>query len=97
MKKLICIKDIEEMEKQGQKTIYINNDTLVTAAAKDMAKERKIEFLYKNDQCCSENLCNVITDTASIPVSADKIDMDTLCRTMAKVICNEITKKECDK
>ena len=93
MKKLICIKDIEEMEKQGKKIIYIDNDTIVTAAAKDMAKDHKIEFSTEVKQCCAENPCDVNVDTSSILAPAANVDIDSLCRTLAKVVCNEMIEK----
>ena len=45
MKKLICTKEVEEAEKQGQKVIYIDENTLVTPAAKDAAINAGIEFV----------------------------------------------------
>ena len=45
MKKLICTKEVEEAEKQGQKVIYIDECTLVTPAAKDAAVNAGIEFV----------------------------------------------------
>lgn len=44
MKKLICAKDVETLEKQGQKIFYIDENTLVTPSAKDAAKNCGIEF-----------------------------------------------------
>lgn len=44
MKKLICVKDVEAAEKQNQKVLYINCDTIVTPSAKDIAKNCGIEF-----------------------------------------------------
>ncbi|MEH7158352.1 cupin domain-containing protein [Neobacillus drentensis] len=44
MKKLICAKDVEVVEKQGQKVLYITSKTIITPAAKDAAKVFGIEF-----------------------------------------------------
>ncbi|MBE6035827.1 cupin domain-containing protein [Aminipila sp.] len=44
MKRLICAKDVEALEKQGQKVFYIDEDTLVTPSAKDAARACGIEF-----------------------------------------------------
>ena len=35
MKKLICAKEVEALEKQGQKVMYIDDNTLITPSAKD--------------------------------------------------------------
>lgn len=45
MKKLICTKEVETAEKQGQKVIYIDDNTLITPAAKDAAINAGIEFV----------------------------------------------------
>ncbi len=44
MKKLICAKDVEALERQGQKIFYIDENTLVTPAAKDAARACGVEF-----------------------------------------------------
>lgn len=44
MKKLICAKEIETAEKQGQKVFYIDSDTIITPSAKDAAIDCGIEF-----------------------------------------------------
>lgn len=47
MRKLICIKDVEAFEKQGQKIVYIESNTIITPAARDAAKVSGIEFSYE--------------------------------------------------
>lgn len=54
MKKLICAKDVEALEKQGQKVLYIDSKTIITPAAKDAAKVFGIEFSTENKCCGSE-------------------------------------------
>ena len=60
MKKLICVKDVEAVEKQGQKVLYINCKTIITPAAKDAAKVFGIEFSTEQKSSGSElsNLAN---------------------------------------
>ena len=60
MKKLICVKDVEAVEKQGQKVLYINCKTIITPAAKDAAKVFGIEFSTEQKSSESElsNLAN---------------------------------------
>lgn len=47
MKKLICAKDVENLDKQGKKVFYIDKDTIITAAAEDAAKIFGIDFSYE--------------------------------------------------
>lgn len=56
MKKLICAKDVEAAEKQCKKTIYVDCDTIVTAAAKDAARAYGIEF-SKEAPVCETKAC----------------------------------------
>lgn len=44
MKKLICEKDVELLQRQGEKYLYADHDTLVTTAAKDLARHYRIEI-----------------------------------------------------
>lgn len=62
MKKLISVKDIENAEKQGQKVLYIDSDTIITPSAKDAASACGIEFstddpVSKAKDCCEEKAC----------------------------------------
>ena len=54
MKKLICVKEVEEACKNGKKSICIDADTLITPSAKDVADSLGVEFL-KGEACCHEN------------------------------------------
>lgn len=51
MKKLICAKDVENLNKQGQKTIYFDSDTIITPAAEDAAKICGLVFSSES-KCC---------------------------------------------
>lgn len=67
MKKLICVKDIEAAEKQGQKIFYIDCDTIITPSAKDAARACGLEFSTDAPVCeakasepaktCQEKAC----------------------------------------
>ncbi len=47
MKKLICIKDVELEHSQGNKVIYVEENTIITPAARDSARNLEIEFKTK--------------------------------------------------
>ncbi len=51
MKKLICAKDVETLDKQGEKVCYIDSNTIVTPSAQDTAKKCGIEFSYEANVC----------------------------------------------
>lgn len=51
MKKLISVKDMEAFEKQGQKIVCIDKNTIITPSAKDAAKVYGIEFSFEKIAC----------------------------------------------
>lgn len=59
MKKLICAKDIEAVQKKGEKVFYVDSDTIITPSAKDLAKASGIEF-STGTGCCEAKASNVI-------------------------------------
>ncbi len=65
MKKLISVKDVEAFEKQGQKVVCIDKNTIITPAAKDAAKVYGIEFSFETKSC------EEITSKPAIPCGGD--------------------------
>jgi len=55
MKKLICAKEVEALQKQGKKVFYIDCDTIITPSAKDAAKAAGIEFSTDSNACCDSS------------------------------------------
>lgn len=51
MKRLIVAKDIEDLIKQGETKLYIDNNVIITPSAKDLAKNNGIEFTTKVPKC----------------------------------------------
>lgn len=99
MKKLICVKDVEAAEKQGQKVVYIEDNTIVTPSAKDAARLCGIEFSTEAPVCEAKSSCEV---KASEPAKAcepakawdGEIDSDMIYKVlktiMDKGLLNEV-------
>ncbi|MDR5587109.1 MULTISPECIES: cupin domain-containing protein [Clostridium] len=51
MKKLICIKDIEALIKQGETKFYVDDNVIITPSAKDLAKANGIVFSTEAPKC----------------------------------------------
>lgn len=68
MKKLICVKDVEELDKQGQKVFYIDQNTIITPSAKDAAASCGMEFSF-DKPCCEE--------VNPKPIKTDKGEIDS--------------------
>ncbi|MBM7854165.1 ethanolamine utilization protein EutQ [Desulfohalotomaculum tongense] len=44
MKKLVCANEVQTASEKGQRILYVDSDTIITPAAKDLAKELGVEF-----------------------------------------------------
>lgn len=62
MKKLICAKDVEAVQKQGKKVLYIDCDTIVTPSAKDAAKAAGIELSTETPAAAPAVCCEASTE-----------------------------------
>ena len=71
MKKLICEKDICCMVKKGKKVFYIDEQTIITPAGKDMAKTNNIVFTKKE-----KNTKLTETEVCQIDRGIDKKEVD---------------------
>ncbi|SKA75948.1 ethanolamine utilization protein EutQ [Caloramator quimbayensis] len=81
MKKLICVKDVENAQKEGRKVIYIDNNTIVTPSAKDAARNIGIEFSTEQPiSVCKENICEIKPSEAK--VCDDEIDSEMIYKVL---------------
>lgn len=74
MKKLICVKDIEAVEKQGKKVFYIEENTIITPSAKDAARLSGIEFCVGTECCEEKGSC---CEETSKPAAANAGEIDS--------------------
>ena len=86
MKKLVCLKEVEDLCKKGLKVFNIEEGTIITPSAKDFAKNNSIEFVV-GCQCS-----NVPQNTPQEPVcnsgSKAPIDSDLIYSVLQKMISN---------
>lgn len=59
MKKLITVSDIKQAAASGQKAIYVEPGTIITPAARDMAREQGIVLNYAGDGPIPTNVSRV--------------------------------------
>lgn len=77
MKKLISVKNVEDVEKQGQKILYIDNDTIITPSAKDAARNCGIEFSTEVPVCETKSSCEGMASELA-KACEDGIDVDMI-------------------
>ncbi|ABR49943.1 conserved hypothetical protein [Alkaliphilus metalliredigens QYMF] len=51
MKSLICARDVEVTHDKGVKTILVDENTIITPSAKDVAKAMEVQFVYQEENC----------------------------------------------
>lgn len=92
MKKLICVKDVEQAEQRGEKTIFIDKKTIITPAAIDAAKIYGIEFTKARDRCEEKIDC-----PSTKQENEDKIDGEIIYKAlkilMDKGLLNEVLQR----
>ncbi|OAA84114.1 cupin domain-containing protein [Clostridium ljungdahlii] len=73
MKRLICAKDVEAAERQGQKVVYIDCDAIITPSAKDIAKNYGIEFSTEKQVPEAKSSCEVETHCETKTSELEKV------------------------
>ena len=89
MKQLICAKEVEALEKQGQKVMYIDENTIVTPSARDAAAACGIEYSTEATACCSEPAAAPAPCTESAPASSKEgIDSELIYKALTALMQN---------
>jgi len=86
MKKLVCLKEVEELCKKGLKVFNIEEGTIITPSAKDFAKNNSIEFVVGCQ--CSNSVQNTPQNTACNSESKTPIDSELIYSVLQKMISN---------
>lgn len=93
MKKLISLKDVEKLHSENQTGVYIDENTIVTPAAKDYVKLHKMNFVERKEECCkmekfdmsgftTEDLykiLKVVVDRGLLNAEPPKYESESLC------------------
>lgn len=93
MKRVICAGDIEKLAKDGGKTFYADEDSIITPSAVDAAKTAGIEIAHGKPECCESK-----SDTASCGdgISSDVI-YEALKSMAGKGLLNDVTEETSEK
>lgn len=93
MKKLICAKQVEAVEKQGKKVLYIDSDTIITPSAKDAAANLGIEFSTEPEPCeapaCAASACEPAAPAApaaQAPAAGGEIDTEVIYKALQALL-----------
>ena len=73
MKKLVCAKEVEAVQKEGKKVLYIECNSIITPSAKDAAKAAGIEFSTECCPCCQSSAGTVATAACEGEIDRDMI------------------------
>lgn len=81
MKKLICVADIKAAAEQGQRSLSLTKDTLLTPAARDLARELGVGLIEANNDKPANQLA--ANDDGS---TLDQLDPSLICRLVKAVL-----------
>lgn len=84
MKKLICAKDVEAVQKQGQTVMCIDEDTLITPSARDAAGNYGITFSTEAAPCCTAEPAQACNTAA--PAAGSGIDSDLIYKALTALV-----------
>lgn len=88
MKKLISVKEVENAKKEGLKTIYLEENTIVTAAAKELADT--LQIVFSSDV----QTCAMATETAEVP-NSNGLDGEAIYNLFSKLMEKGLVKEDC--
>lgn len=86
MKKLITVREIQECKNSGENKIYVDNNTLITPAARDSALENNIDFVEGIEQ---EEVKQV-----EAPVSSVKVEEKEKSKTLEDKVALKLNEEE---
>lgn len=85
MKRLICAKEVEALDKEGKKVMYIDADTIITPSAKDAASACGIEFSTEPEPaCCQEQAAAPCGESA--PQQSAGIDSELIYKALTALM-----------
>ena len=91
MKRLICVKDIEDFIKSGKKEFYDDGNMIITPAAKDAAKINNIIFTTELPVCNVKDQSVLKSEEVekrndTCKISSDNIDTETIINVFKAIV-----------
>lgn len=91
MKRLICVKDIEDFVKSGKREFYDDGNMIITPAAKDSAKLNNIIFTTELSVCNVKDLPELKSEEVekrndTCKISSDNIDTETIIKVFKAIV-----------
>ena len=88
MKKLVCASEVEAVADQGQKIVCVDCNTIITPAAKDLAKELGMEF--RVDSSAAGNHIAKDSGLLKKEIQGNEIDPDLIFQVVKAVLANRL-------
>lgn len=90
MKKLVCADEVKAAAEKGQKMFSVDHGTIITPAAKDLAKELGVEFTTLSATEGNSSCKNSVPQKAANPETA--LDRDIIYQVVKAVLTNHLLK-----
>lgn len=88
MKKLVCANEVKAAAEKGQKLFCVDSNTIITLAAKDLAKELGVEFTV--DSSTAGNNIGKDSGLAKKDNRENEIDPDMIFQVVKAVLANRL-------
>lgn len=93
MKKLISANEVKDAAKKGQKQYFVDSNTIITLAAKDLARDLGIEFTTTESTANPMTVGNPISNnsvTQQKSVGENEIDPEMIFQVVKAVLTNKL-------
>lgn len=100
MKRLICAGEVKVVAQKGQKTFCIDKDTIITPAARDIARENDMKFILdavatEESTVKAEKHDCVKNDVSKAVQPKQEINKDLLYEIVKKILTNKLLSTGC--
>lgn len=95
MKKLVCANEVKAAAEKGQKMFFVDCGTLITPAAKDLAKELGVDFtegsVAEDNHSCKDNVSGCNDHLSEIKATQeDELNRDVIYQVVKAVLANKL-------
>lgn len=90
MKKLITAKEVQECKDFGKSKLYVDKNTIITPAARDVATEKNITFVDGIEEEVASSVKLIETNTPNIKQEDKNMDMDLIYKIVKEVLAQSM-------
>ena len=90
MKKLITAREVQECKDSGKSKLYVDKNTIITPAARDVASEKNISFVDGIEEEAANSVKLIETNIPNIMPEDKNMDMDLIYKIVKEVLAQSM-------